>query len=321
MLNQLTQKLGEVKENESLAKYTTFKIGGPAKYFYLAKNSDELLKAVKAAEELNIPYFILAGGSNLLVADSGFDGLVIKATSNNYEVRGEEIFSEVGVNLSRLVGQATQAGLTGLEFAGGIPGTVGGAARGNAGAYGIGFGKLITELEIYKDGEVKKWTPTNMKYSYRESVLKHEPGVILSVVVKLAKGDQKEIQAKIIEGAKARKERIPFEPSAGCVFKNIELDKLELDVPRIIKALDVTEQEWQEATKHGKLPIGYIIDCLNLKGKIIGGAKVAEKHCAFIINIDNAKAEHVMMLISDIKMRVRNQLGIQLQEEVQYLGF
>ena len=116
MIDQLKKKLGEVKENEPLAKYSTFKIGGPAKYFYLAKDSQELFQAVKAAEELKIPYFILGWGSNLLVSDNGYNGLVIRTMSNNFKVQGEEIFAESGVNLSRLVGAATQAGLTGLEF-------------------------------------------------------------------------------------------------------------------------------------------------------------------------------------------------------------
>lgn len=321
MLNQLIQKLGEVKENEPLANHTTFKIGGPARYFYIAKDSRELLTAIWTAEKFNLPYFILGWGSNLLVSDQGFNGLVIKTTSNNFAIKGEEIFAEAGVNLSRLVGEATQAGLTGLEFAAGIPGTVGAAARGNAGAYGSGFGDLVTGLEVYKDGKMQNLRQEDMAYHYRDSILKHGQGVILSVKIKLQKSNFKEVQKKVIEIIKQRKEKLPWEPSAGCIFKNIELDKIEIDKEKIIKELDITEIEWQKATQYGKLPIGYIIDCLGLKGKIIGGCQISEKHCAFFINTDQAKAEHVMMLISDVKMRVRNQLGIQLQEEVQYLGF
>lgn len=322
MIEQLRQKLGQpVKENEILANYTTFKIGGPAKYFYLAKNSDELLKAVKVAEQLDLPYFILGWGSNLLVSDLGFNGLIIKTASNQYEIRNDEIFTEAGLSLNRLIGIATQASLTGLEPFAGIPGTVGGAARGNAGAFGKGFGNLVKEVEIYKDGQVKKIKQIDMKYAYRNSILKHEPGVILSVIVKLKKDKPKEIQARVLANVKDRKEKLPFQSSAGCIFKNIELDKIEIDKNKIIEELDITQEEWQKVTQHGKLGIGYLLDRLGLKGKTVGDAKISKKHAGFIINTGSAKAEHVIMLISDIRMRVRNQLGIQLQEEIQYLGF
>jgi len=321
MINKLRGKLGEVKENESLALHTTFKIGGPAKYFYSAQNSRELLTAVWAAEKFNLPFFILGWGSNLLVADAGFDGLVIKSTSNNFVVKGEEVFAESGVNLSRLVGEAAKAGLSGLEFAAGIPGTVGGAARGNAGAYGQSFGDLVTGLEVYQDGKNKNFRKEDMDYHYRDSILKHGKGVILSVKIKLQKSESKTVQDEVIRIIKQRKEKLPWEPSAGCIFKNIDLNDPAVSKERIIKELEITEAEWQEATKHGKLPVAFVFDHLDLKGKKIGGCLISEKHAAFFINTDQAKAEHVIMLISDVKMRVRNQLGIQLQEEVQYLGF
>lgn len=321
MLKQLKQKIGDIKENESLSAHTTFKIGGPAKYFYLAKNSNDLLKAIQVAEELKISFFILGWGSNLVVADSGFDGLVIRAMSENLKVEGDKIFVESGVNLSRLVGQTANAGLTGLEFAAGIPGTVGGAVRGNAGAYGQSIGQLITEVEVYQDGKVKKITQAEMQYNYRDSILKHQSGVVLSVTFQLKIGDSQKIHAEILKIIKDRNDKLPFEPSAGCIFKNVELAKIEFDEDKVIKGLDITKEEWQKATEFGKLPVGFILDKLSLKGKTIGGCQVSEKHCAFFINTDQAKAEHVMMLISDIKMRVRNQLVIQLQEEVQYLGF
>jgi len=321
MLSQLQQKLGTVKENEPMANHTTFKIGGPAKYFYVAKNSDELLLAVKTAQDLNLPYFILGWGSNLVVADNGFAGLVIKTLSENFEVRGEEIFAEAGVNLSRLVGEAARAGLTGLEFASGIPGTVGGAARGNAGAYGKGFGDVIKKVKVYQNGQVQELTKEEMKYSYRQSLVKQTGGIILSVVVGLKNGDSQTIHAEVLKIIKDRNDKLPYEPSAGCIFQNIELDKVAIDPQKAIKELDITEKEWQEATAFGKLPIGFVIDHLGLKNKTIGGCKISDKHCAFFINTGEAKAEHVMMLISDVKMRVRNQLGAQIQEEVQYLGF
>jgi UDP-N-acetylmuramate dehydrogenase len=159
MIEQLKEKLDGVKENEPLANHTTFKIGGPAKYFYVAKDSRELLTAIWTAKKFDLPHFIVGWGSNLLVSDQGFPGLIIKATSNNFAVKGEEISTEAGVNLSRLVGEASRAGLSGLEFAAGIPGSVGGAARNNSGAYGSSFGDLVTGLEVYQEGRSCNLTP------------------------------------------------------------------------------------------------------------------------------------------------------------------
>jgi len=319
-MQDLIKKLPDIVENEPMANHTTFKIGGPARYFYIAKNSDELLLAVEAAEELKLPYFILGWGSNLLVSDKGYDGLIIKTTSNNFEIRGQEIWVEAGVNLSRLVGEAARAGLTGLEFASGIPGTVGGAARGNAGAYGKGFGDVIKKVKVYQNGKVKELTRKEMKYSYRTSLIKQNGGIILSAVISLKKGDSRAIHAEILKIIKDRNNKLPYEPSAGCIFQNIELDKVAINPQKAIKELDITEKEWQEATAFGKLPVGFVIDHLGLKNKKIGGCKISDKHCAFFINTGDAKAEHVLILISDVKMRVRNQLGAQLQEEIQYLG-
>lgn len=321
MFDKLNKKLPGLKSNEPMAGHTTFKIGGPARYFYVANNSEKLLEAVKAAEELNLPHFIFGWGSNLLVSDQGYEGLMIKATSQNFEIRDQEIRVEAGVNLSRLVGEAARSGLAGLEFASGIPGTMGGAIRGNAGAYGQGFGNLVKKVKIYQNGRIIELSQKEMKFGYRQSLVKQEGGVILSVVIGLKRGDPEVIHSEIIKIIKDRNNKLPFEPSAGCIFQNIELSKVEIDFKKAIKELDITEKEWQEATAFGKLPVGFVIDKLGLKEKTIGGCKISSKHCAFFVNIGGAKAEHVMMLISDVKMRVRNQLGIQLQEEIQYLGF
>lgn len=321
MFEKLKEVLIDVKENEPIAPYTTFKLGGPAKYFYNAKTADQLLQSVKVAEELGLPYFIIGWASNMLVSDNGFDGLLIKNSSENITVNGNEIIADSGVNISRLVGEATKAGLSGLEFAAGIPGTVGGAIFGNAGAYGKGFGEVVKSVKIYRDKKVFDLPPSELGFSYRQSNLKDSGGIILSANVLLEKVDNKIVQSKIVEILKGRKDRVPFEPSAGCVFKNFDLSEVEVDRERIIKELDITAEEYDKATSHGKLAVGYIFDKLGLKGKIIGGCQISPKHSAFFVNIGNCKAEHVMMLISDVKMRVRNQLGLQLQEEIRYLGF
>lgn len=327
MVDLLRKKLGnDVKENEVLAPYTTYKIGGPAKYFFNAKNNEELVKSIKAATELSLDYFLLGGGSNILISDDGFDGLVIRKSNDNFKIENERIIAESGAELGKVLEESLKAGLVGWPWAAGIPGTIGGAVRGNAGAYGKGMADITESVEVYEDGEVKKYTNEQMGFDYRHSIIKDKKdAVVVSVELKLKKGSMEEIKKDkeiITQYLERRKTTQPTDfPNSGCVFKNIDLTKVEIDKEKVMKGLDINEEEFHEATKFGKLPVSYITDKLGLKGKKIGGAQISEKHGAFINNVDNARAEEVVMLISDIKMHVRNELGIQLQEEVQYVGF
>lgn len=327
MIKELRNKLGNaVKENEVLAPYTTYKIGGPAKYFFNAKNNEELVKALKVASELGLDYFLLGGGSNILISDDGFDGLVIKKSNDNFEIDGEKITAESGADLGKVLAASLKAGLIGWPWAAGIPGTIGGAVRGNAGAYGKGMSDITEFVEIYENGEVKKLSNKQMGFDYRHSMVKEKKNaVVIGVELKLTKGSAEEIkkdQEIISQYIERRKTTQPTDfPNSGCVFKNIDLNKVEIDKAKVMKGLDINDKEFKEATKFGKLPVSYITDKLGLKGKKIGGAQISKKHGAFINNVDNARAEEVVMLISDIKMHVRNELGIQLQEEIQYVGF
>lgn len=327
MLSKLKQKLGDnVKENEPLAPYTTFKIGGPAKYFFEAKTSDELVKALDAARELKIEYFVLGGGSNILVSDQGIDKFVIKQSNDKFKITGEKVYAQSGASAIELLDATLKANLIGWPWAAGLPGTIGGAVRGNAGAYGAGMKDLTEEVEIYQNGKISKYSNADMKFSYRHSIIKDDPSiVILSVTMKLKKGSPEEVK-KDIEQVKFYNDRRdstqPLElPNPGCVFKNIDLTKVKVDKEKVKRVLDLTEEEWVKGTKFNKLPVAFLVDKLGLKGKIIGGAQISTKHCAFIVNVDNAKAEHVVMLMSDLKMHIRDKLGIQLQEEIQYVGF
>jgi len=166
-------------------------------------------------------------------------------------------------------------------------------------------------------------TPSELGFSYRHSVIKADPTiVVLSVTMQLAAGDAVKERAQVDAYNQRRADTQPIElPNAGCVFKNVDLAVVEIDQEKVKRGLDVSEEEFQEATKFKKLPVSFIVDKLGLKGKQIGGAQVSEKHGAFIVNAGDATAEDVITLMSDIKMRVRNQLGIQLQEEIQYVGF
>jgi UDP-N-acetylmuramate dehydrogenase len=326
-LESLQNILGnKVLENEPLSRYSTFKIGGPAKYFFIAENIEEIIKSVKAAKELGIKFYVIGGGSNILFADAGFDGLVIKIKNEklkikNYNSKFKMIEAEAGVTLSRLVEAAMEEGLTGLEWAAGIPGTVGGAVRGNAGAYGHAIGEVVEEVEalqIVNDKlQMTNYKNEECKFGYRESVFKHNKDIILKIVLKLSNGDKNKIKEEMDKILKLRGKKIPIEPSAGSFFKNVDATN---EIVKTIKKY-THEDVPSDFIFKGKIPAAWLIERCGLKGKQIGGVKVSEKHSNFLINCGTAKAEEVIILASLIKMKVRDEFGIQLQEEVEYVGF
>lgn len=284
------------EKNVGLAQFTTFKIGGPAEKFYLASQAEDFIKALKYAKKENWPYFILGGGSNILISDDGIKGLVIKCGLNEIEFQEEQVRAGAGVNINELIGQAAAKSLGGLEFLAGVPSTLGGAIWGNAGSEEEAIGGLVEIVKIVdmdeEDPEIKELSRADCQFGYRDSIFKHDSLVILEAVLKLKPTDG--ITEKIQEILnKKRTSQDLSNPSAGCIFVN----------------------------PTGRKRAGQIIDELGLKGYKMGGAKVSEKHANFIINTGGAKAEDVIMLISYIKQQARDQMGIQLQEEVQYIGF
>ena len=287
------KKLGlTVKTNEPLAKYTTFKIGGPADFFVEVGEEEKLLKLIKLLKELKLPYFILGGGSNLLVADEGFRGMVIKMSNVKCQMSNEKIIVGAGVSLGRLVELASKNSLAGLEFAAGIPGTVGGAVRGNAGAWGQAIGDRVKRVKILTpQGEIKWIKASDCHFSYRQSRFKKTKEIILEVELELEKGNKKEIQEKISQNL-AKRATQPKEPSAGCIFVN----------PKPFAA-------------------GELIDKCGLKGKRIGDAQISPKHANFIVNLGKAKAAEVIKLIKLIKEKVKEKFGVELEEEISLLGF
>lgn len=303
----------KIKKNILLSKYSTFRIGGPAKFFTEANNEKELKEALEYAQKNKLKFFILGGGSNILFSDDGFDGLVIKLVSRNSKIKkikATEIECWGGINLSDAVNFAKNNGLTGMENLAGIPGTIGGAVRGNAGAHGTEIGNLIKEVKTVQ----KKISPKACRFSYRSSIFKEKPEItIISVILKLKKSDKKEIGEKIREVIKKRMEKQPqgWRGSAGSYFKNPKVENKEL--------LKRFKTETGQKAKNGKLPAGWLIAEAGFLGKKIGGVQVSEKHGNFIINTGKAKAEDVIMLASIIKQKVRNMFGVELQEEIQYV--
>jgi UDP-N-acetylmuramate dehydrogenase len=315
MIDKLKQKIGlEILENVSLKNHTTFKIGGPAKFFVEVKSKAELFKALTACNELKLEHFILGGGSNVLVADAGFDGLVIKASNGTPEFKNNLVTVFSGTNLGFMIREGVAKGLGGLEFAGNIPGTIGGGVRGNCGAYGQGVGDFVKQVEVIVLGEeevsLKIMTKPECEFAYRESIFKREPSwIIAEVQFELPSDDQADQKLAQIDAEwKERACKQPLTaPSAGCSFKNVLYND--------------SLSKYEDWAIKGKLPAAKFIEEADLKGMKIGGAMVSDKHANFILNFDNAKADHVAQLISLVKTRVRDQFGVNLEEEVQYIGF
>jgi len=325
---KLKRLLPAIQKNILLKNYTTLKIGGPAKYFYVAKTKNELIKAILTAKKFKLPFFILGGGSNLLVSDKGFNGMVIKCQISNVKCQTSRLYAEAGAPLFLLVNQSTKQSLSGLEWAAGIPGTVGGAIRGNAGAFDGSMADVIKKVEVLdkKDLKIRKLNQKDCKFSYRDSVFKKNKDlVILSAESRLKKGNKREIQKKMKEYLSYRKKTQPLNfSSAGSIFQNqkfhphtkiwcgkqIKNQKLLKEFPRL-----------KEFNTKGLVPAAYLIEKCGLKGKRMGGVKISEKHANFIINLGKGQAKDVIRLINLVKKKVKKKFGVELEEEIQRLGF
>jgi UDP-N-acetylmuramate dehydrogenase len=305
-----------IQENILLRNYTTFRIGGPARYFVVVQTSEEAQDALRWAQKNNIAYFILGGGSNLLFPDAGFDGLVIKVQINSFSVSDSIVSVGASVLLSELIDKTISLGLTALEFVAGIPGEVGGAVRGNAGTYGISIGDIIRDIVVIDHAtfEMRSFTRDQCGFAYRHSIFKEQKNIIVSASLQLQRGDVDESKRIIAERIQTRHENHPLEPSAGCIFKNVELSKVDQsDLQR--RGIDMAPFQ-----KYQKIPTGYLIEKLELKGKTVGGAAISARHGNYIINTGTATFEDVIILISLIKQQVRDAYGIQLEEEAHIIG-
>lgn len=304
----------KIEKNVSLAKYTTFKIGGPAEFFVEVKKTEDLQEALLWAKENKQVVKVLGGGSNMLISDQGLKGLVIKLSLNKLDFIDTKVVVGPGVMLAYLLNEALEQGLTGLEFAAGIPGTVGGAIRGNAGTYGVAMDSVVKKISYVDENfELKEMTDKEANFAYRHSIIKEKSWIIVEAELELQKGDVAASRALVKERLEYRQNTQPNLPSAGCIFKNIPFEDVDLE------ALKSKHIELDKFEKFKKIPAAYIIEKAGLKGHQIGGAQISELHANYIVNTGQAKAEEVIMLISFIKQQVRDKYGIQLQEEVQLL--
>lgn len=309
---------GRLKLNEPLAQYTTFQVGGPAKYFCLAESPKQLTEIIGLLEKKEVVFFVLGGGSNVLINDRGFDGVVIKPVFGRIKKIGNKLDVEAGALLSKAVGEAMSAGLSGLEWAAGIPGTVGGAIGNNAGAYGGEMAQSVETVTVLRRGKKSVIKNSACGFGYRASIFKgkKDNGIIISVVLRLRPADKETIRARMNEILKERKNKFAGEKCAGSIFKNIVLTEAAAEEFRR-KFPDCPE----EFVAKRIIPAAWLIDWCELKGRKVGGAAVSDKHAGIIINEGNATAEEIVSLISIIKQRVSDHFGLQLEEEVEYVGF
>lgn len=280
---------------EPMKRHTTFRIGGPAEVFVMPGNLEEVQRILEICRTEDLPYFILGNGSNLLVSDKGYQGVVVQLYRNFGQIRVEDsrIHAQAGALLSGIAAAAREASLTGFEFAGGIPGTLGGAVVMNAGAYGGEMKDVLKEVTVLTpEGGVLTLQADELHMGYRTSVIKEAGYIVLEAVISLEKGDQEEIRSRMQELAGMRTSKQPLSyPSAGSTFKR------------------------PEGYFAGKL----IMDS-GLRGYQVGGAQVSEKHCGFVINTGNATAKDVTTLMSDVQRIVMEKFGVKLEPEVKFLG-
>lgn len=284
-----------VKMQEPMSKHTTFRIGGPADFYLCPHSTKEVQQTVQICKEENLPYFILGNGSNLLVSDKGYRGVIIQLWKNFSDISVKDccITAKAGALLSKVAAEALEEGLTGMEFASGIPGTIGGAVFMNAGAYGGEMKDIIKEVKVLDDqGEVRVLSNEEMKLGYRTSIVKEKGYTVLSAVLQLKKGDVSVIRETMEDLKNRRTSKQPLDmPSAGSTFKR------------------------PEGYFAGKL----IMDS-GLRGFSVGGAQVSEKHCGFVVNKGGATAEDVTALIREVQRRVKEKFGVELETEVRFLG-
>lgn len=349
----------KIEENVILASHTVYKIGGPARFFASVKDPEELSEAILFAKEKNLPIFVLGAGSNILVSDKGYDGLVIHLSMGGVEIQGTTVKVSAALTMAQVVAKTAQAGLAGFEWAIGVPGTIGGSVRGNAGCFGSEMKDVVERVSVLQNTkpsiqitnktqntkhnfQTKEFTNAECEFGYRDSIFKKHPEwIIVCATLKLQPGDSKEIQEKIkkITLERTGKQDIGTK-SCGCIFKNVPWNRKNIDPVRS-RLSETTADSQANRTSNGvdkeflisrfpdlaqfsdrdTIPASYLLDQAGLKGRRVGKVLISPKHANFFINDGGATAEEVVMLISIAKDTVKRKFGILIEEEIQYVGF
>lgn len=314
MTTSLEELLPGVRKREPLAPHTTFRIGGAAKYFFTARTPSSVIRALKAAKSCRTLFFVLAGGSNVVMADKGFEGLVIYIKIQNHAIAGMRVGAGAGVPMAQLVRETAKRGLAGLEWAGGLPGTLGGAVRGNAGAFGGEIKDSVVSVKaIDEKGKVRTFSKAQCKFSYRSSIFKEKKYIVLSAVLGLKKGNAKELSRIAKSHMRYRRERHPLEyPNAGSVFKNCDVRKMPARWRKRFASVIKTDP-------FPVIPTAAIIAAAGLKGLRVGNVQVSKKHPNYIVNLGNGRAKDVVRLVAKVKQGVKKKFGVLLEEEIQFV--
>ena len=281
--------------DEPMSRHTTFRVGGPADFFVTPKAKEEVRDVIRICKEAGMPYYIIGNGSNLLVSDAGYRGVIVQIYKemNEVKVEGDLVKAQAGALLSGIAAKALGAELSGFEFASGIPGTIGGACVMNAGAYGGEMKDVLESVTVLTgEGKIIELGRNELELGYRTSVIAKKGYIVLGAVLKLERGDGEKIKTYMDELKEKRVTKQPLEyPSAGSTFKR------------------------PEGYFAGKL-----IEDAGLRGFQVGGAQVSEKHCGFVINRDHATAADIMELMRQVQIRVKENSGVDLEPEVKRLG-
>ena len=297
LYNELLKIMSEeqVKTEEPMKNHTTFRVGGPAEFFVMPRSAEEVKKVIDLCRRESFPYYIIGNGSNLLVSDQGYRGVVLQIYKEMSYIEIEEnvVVAQAGALLSAIANKALENGLTGFEFAAGIPGTLGGACVMNAGAYGGEMKDVLEEVTVLtEEGEVLIIPKENLELGYRTSIIARKGYIVLEARIQLREGEKEAIKSLMEELKDKRVSKQPLEyPSAGSTFKR------------------------PEGYFAGKL-----IQDAGLRGFSLGGAQVSEKHCGFVINRENATAADVAELMRQVSARVEEEFGVKLEPEVKRLG-
>lgn len=306
-----------IHEHVPLASYTSFRIGGPARWLVEVSNLDEIRRAIDFAREQEVPFVLISGGTNVLVADQGYPGVVIRWTGGRIRIAGSFLYVEAGENMEKVIREASKKGLGGWESLAGIPGSVGGAVRGNAGAFGTEIKDVISAVRALntEDGKLYDFTPEACEFEYRDSVFRRDPKwVIIYVVFELKKKEAHEIDKEITTTISEREKRhLQRVRAAGSFFKNPE-------APSVVRALFEHEKKTKSIAR--RVPAGWLIEKVGGKGSKIGGAAASDQHPNYLVNASgDAMANDVLTLAEQLHDKVKEKYKISMEPEVSLVGF
>lgn len=309
------KQFGEVKLNVLLSKKTTFKIGGPAQYFITVDTVEKTVELLQYLDGNGTPYMIFGGGSNMLAPDAGFDGVVVHIADKRYAVDGTNITVAAGMSTVEMAQISIKEGLSGFEWGVGVPGSIGGAVRGNAGAMGSDMSKWVASVDAYVDGHLETFTHDACEFNYRESIFKENGGVVLRLTLGLKKAENANGMKEALSYLQYRNKTQPQGfASTGCIFKNPDT---AVNKETLLQHFSEQDEKIQQFLKVGKISAGWLVEQVGMKGAQVGQAKVSETHGNFIVNLGGATSEDVHTLIEEIKAKVYDTYSINIEEEIQ----